>query len=192
MGAVRLVVAGDQTARVRDLLERAGMRVVAEAETEEKAITIAAERSAAAIVHAGAPNVHCGTSLPTVIVGEDADLHDAAALGAFAVLPTDCSEAQLAAAVELAIARFKDVTSAHAEAEGLRDQLESRKAVERAKGILMARLGLSEQDAYRRLQKASQDENRKMRDIAESIIRTEKIMGITGEANPDGSARSTG
>jgi len=84
------------------------------------------------------------------------------------------------AAVELAVARFTESVEAHNEAELLRDELESRKLVERAKGILMARLGLSEHEAYRKLQKASQDENRKMREIADSIIRTEKIMAVPG------------
>jgi len=76
-----------------------------------------------------------------------------------------------------ALARANETAGARGEAANLRDQLETRKTVERAKGILMDRLGLSEQDAFRKLQKASQDENRKMRDIAESVIRAEKMFG---------------
>ncbi|MFY9586548.1 MAG: ANTAR domain-containing protein, partial [Actinomycetota bacterium] len=63
----------------------------------------------------------------------------------------------------------------------LKDQLETRKLVERAKGVLMDRLGLSEQEAFRKLQKASQDENRKMREIADSVIRAEKMFGADVE-----------
>jgi hypothetical protein len=48
----------------------------------------------------------------------------------------------------------------------------------------MDRLGLSEHDAFRKLQKASQDENRKMRDIAESVIRAEKMFGGADEVHP--------
>jgi response regulator NasT len=59
------------------------------------------------------------------------------------------------------------------------EQLEARKLVERAKGVIMKRLGLSEDEAYRRLQKASQDENRKLRDIAESVLRAEKVFGLS-------------
>jgi response regulator NasT len=189
MKAVRIVVAGESTTSIRSVLERAGMRIVAEAETEEKAIVVAAERAAAAIVHAGTPNAHCGTAFPTIVVGDDADMAAAADLGAFAALPTGVNEAQLGAVVELAVARFADVAALHSEVDSLRDQLETRKAVERAKGILMQRLKLTEQEAYRRLQKASQDENRKMREIAESVIQTERIMSV---APAESSGTSTG
>jgi AmiR/NasT family two-component response regulator len=61
--------------------------------------------------------------------------------------------------------------------------LETRKVVERAKGVLMRRLGVSEEAAYRKMQKASQDENRKMRDIAESILSAERLYGA--DADPE-------
>ena len=189
MGPLRVVIAGDRMTQLRDLLERAGVRVVADAETEEKALVLAEERAASAIVHGGTPNVACGDTLPTVVVGDDADLAESAALGAFAVMPVGCSDAQLAAALDVAVTRWSDLHAAHEEADGLREQLEARKLVERAKGILMSRLRIGEDEAYRRLQRASQDENRKMRDIAESIIHTEKILGVTPEAEPN---RSTG
>jgi response regulator NasT len=188
MGPLRVVVAGRQTTRLRDLLERAGARVVAEVESEDKALRLAAERNADAIVHDGIPDVPCGTELPTVVVGDDADLAESAALGAYAVIPAGANEAQLGSAVDVAYARWRDHTSALRESESLREQLESRKLVERAKGILMSRLRVSEDEAYKRLQRASQDENRKMRDIADSIIRTEKILGVAGEERD----RSTG
>jgi two-component system, response regulator PdtaR len=190
MGPLRVVIAGDHCAPLRDVLERAGIRVVAQAETEDKALTLVAERDAAAIVHAGTPDVECGDDVPTIVVGDDADLAASASLGAFAAMPFGCTDAQLAAAVDVAVARWTELRAARAEAASLRDQLESRKLVERAKGILMARLRVSEDEAYKRLQRASQDENRKMRDIAESIIHTEKILGIAAQ-HPE-QDRSTG
>jgi response regulator NasT len=189
MGPLRVVIAGDRMTQLRDLLERTGVRVVAEAETEEKALVLAEERAASAIVHGGMPNVACGDVLPTVVVGDDADLAESAALGAFAIMPAGCGEAQLAAALEVAVARWSDLRAAYEETEDLREQLAARKLVERAKGILMSRLHIGEDEAYRRLQRASQDENRKMRDIAESIIHTEKILGVAPEAERN---RSTG
>ena len=56
---------------------------------------------------------------------------------------------------------------------------------ERAKGVLMRRLGVSEDAAYRRMQKASQDENRKMKDIAESILSAERLYGDEDQPQPD-------
>src|SRR5205823_12481052 len=77
-----------------------------------------------------------------------------------------------------AVTRAADLARARSEAAELREQLENRKLIERAKGILMERLGLSEHEAFRKLQRASQDENRKMRDIADSVVRAEKMFGV--------------
>ena len=177
MSAVRVVVAGRNATPVRDLVEQAGLRVVAEAETQERAAALAHEKDASVIVHAGAPETACDPDVPTVVIGEDADLMSGASVGAFAVLPIGCNDAHLRAAVDLAVARAHELSDARDRASDLTDQLESRKLIERAKGILMVRLGLGEAEAYRRIQKASQEENRKMREIAEGIIQTEKIMG---------------
>lgn len=107
-----------------------------------------------------------------------------AAAGAFAVVPLDAGADAVHAAAVVAELRGKDLHGARAEAAELKDQLETRKLVERAKGILMRRLGLSEPDAFRRLQKASQDENKRMRDIAEAIVHAEKVFGGRGEKAP--------
>lgn len=103
--------------------------------------------------------------------------------GAFAFVPHPIDPAFFHAQARAAIARGADLARARRDAADVRDQLETRKLVERAKGILMDRLGLSEHDAFRKLQKASQDENRKMRDIAESVIRAERMFGV--ESNGD-------
>jgi response regulator NasT len=55
--------------------------------------------------------------------------------------------------------------------------LEARKLVERAKGILMQRLGLSERDAYERLRQRARDKRAKMKDIAQAIIEAEELLG---------------
>jgi response regulator NasT len=82
----------------------------------------------------------------------------------------------LAAVGAMIVARAADLKAARAEAENLREQLESRKLLERAKGVLMRKLGIPEEAAYRRMQKASQDENRKLKQIAESILSAEKLL----------------
>ncbi|MCA1833866.1 MAG: ANTAR domain-containing response regulator [Actinomycetota bacterium] len=176
MPVVRVVIAGAETATLRELAERAGLRVVGEAPTQQSAQALARDRSGEVIIHQGLPATPADAQIPTIVLAENNDLVQAPARGALAVAPSDCSEALLLAAVETASTSSKAILTALDTAEALRDQLETRKLVERAKGILMQRLNLSEGEAYRKLQKASQDENRKMRDVADSIVRTEKIL----------------
>lgn len=126
-----------------------------------------------------------GDRAALVVVDELSDVRAVPAIerGACGFIRFPPDAAAFHATARAAMARAADLARARREADELRDQLETRKLVERAKGILMDRLGLSEADAFRRLQKASQDENRKMRDIAESVIRAEKMFGI--KAEPD-------
>jgi len=58
----------------------------------------------------------------------------------------------------------------------LRDALETRKLIERAKGILMRRLNLSEEEAFRRMQRRSQNENKKLAEIAQAIITADGML----------------
>jgi response regulator NasT len=83
----------------------------------------------------------------------------------------------LSATAATAVERAADLAALQKQVDDLRDTLETRKIVERAKGVLMRRLSVSEEDAYRKMQRASQDENRKMRDIAESILSAERLYG---------------
>jgi two-component system, response regulator PdtaR len=76
--------------------------------------------------------------------------------------------AELAPALDLAIAR-------HREARALRQSLEDRKILEKAKGALMARFGLTEDVAFRRLRKAAMDSRRSMVDIAQALLMSEAV-----------------
>lgn len=86
-------------------------------------------------------------------------------------------QADLETAIALAMRRFKEFQALHQQADDLRQALEDRKTVERAKGVLMKRAGLSEQDAFRRLQKLASDKNMKMIRVAEMIVTVEEAMG---------------
>ena len=79
-------------------------------------------------------------------------------------------EADLPPAIEVAMANFDQWLRLEKEAKDLREALETRKLVERAKGILMDRHGLSEAEAFRRIQKMSMDNRRPMKEIAQAII----------------------
>ena len=79
-------------------------------------------------------------------------------------------ESNLAPAVEITLSRFQEFQTVQKEVEDLKEALETRKVVDRAKGILMDTQGLTEQDAFRRIQKMSMNMRRPMKDIAEAIV----------------------
>ncbi|MGC4043721.1 MAG: response regulator [Armatimonas sp.] len=90
--------------------------------------------------------------------------------GVFAYLVKPFKEADLMPNIELAIARFDEYMELEKEVTALEDKLETRKSVDRAKGILMDTYGLTEQDAFRRIQVQSMNTRKSMREIAEAII----------------------
>lgn len=96
--------------------------------------------------------------------------------GVFAYLLKPVTKKQLEPAIRLALARYEEFKSLKKEVDDLREAIDTRKLVERAKGILMKRSNLSEEDAFRMLQSHSQKENKKMREIAESIISASKLI----------------
>ncbi len=79
-------------------------------------------------------------------------------------------ESDLTPSIEVALARFSEFRQMEREADDLRDALETRKSVDRAKGILMDTQGLSETEAFRRIQKMSMNNRKSMRSVAEAII----------------------
>ncbi|MGQ9600891.1 MAG: ANTAR domain-containing response regulator [Anaerolineae bacterium] len=79
-------------------------------------------------------------------------------------------EADLVPAIEVALARFNEFQAMEKQAGDLREALETRKFVDRAKGILMDTQGLSEAEAFRRIQKMSMNTRKPMREVAEAII----------------------
>jgi AmiR/NasT family two-component response regulator len=87
------------------------------------------------------------------------------------------SEAELRATVEVTLARFQERQALERESIDLREELETRKLVERAKGVLMNELKVSEAEAYNRIQKASMNTRKPMRDIAEAILLSKQISG---------------
>ena len=84
-------------------------------------------------------------------------------------------EAELVPAIEVALARFKEFRALEKEQLSLRETLETRKLVERAKGILMDSQGLKEAEAFRKIQKLSMNTRRSMREIAEAILLAHEV-----------------
>ncbi|MEJ5296508.1 MAG: ANTAR domain-containing response regulator [Armatimonadota bacterium] len=95
--------------------------------------------------------------------------------GVFGYLVKPFQEADLHPAMEVACARFEQMKALQEQVHDLEDRLETRKAVERAKGILMEKHGLTETEAFRRIQTQSMNTRKSMREIAEAIILASQI-----------------
>jgi AmiR/NasT family two-component response regulator len=90
----------------------------------------------------------------------------------FGYLVKPFREADLLPAIQTARARHDELAAVREEAESLSEALAARKAIERAKGLLMEKEGLTEQDAFARLRKASQVSGRPLKVVAEAIVAT--------------------
>ena len=96
--------------------------------------------------------------------------------GAMAYLAKPVVAEELEAALQVARRRFEETQELRGEVVTLREALRVRKIVERAKGIIMQRLGVSEAEAFRRLQKGARDQNRKLGDLAQSIVEADQMI----------------
>jgi two-component system, response regulator PdtaR len=90
--------------------------------------------------------------------------------GAMAYLVKPFGRKDLVPAVELAVSRFRELIALESEVAGLTDRLETRKVVERAKGLLMARHGLTEPEAFRWIQRNAMDRRTPMKAVAQAVI----------------------
>jgi response regulator NasT len=102
---------------------------------------------------------------------ERAEAHD---ILAYLVKPI--KQADLEPAIGLAVRRFQQFQALAKEASDLRQALEDRKIIERAKGILMKKTNLDEPDAFRRMQRLASDKNRKLIEIAHMILTAEEAF----------------
>ena len=192
MEKLRILVADDEGIRVMALkaqLEALGHQVVAEAGTGEEAVELARElKPDLAIVDIKMPGMD-GIEAAKVITTErplpvllmtafsERELAERAAeAGIFAYLMKPVSEEELLPSLILAQARFKEFGILRHEVSNLKEALETRKRVERAKGILMERLNLTEEEAFRRMQRRSQNENKKLGEVAEAIVMASKMF----------------
>jgi response regulator NasT len=192
MDALRILIADDESLRVMSLkgqLESLGHKVVAEASNGKEAVHLANElRPDLAILDIKMPEMDgieaaqkivAARPIPIILLtaySERELAERAASANVAAYLMKPVSEQDLLPAIALAVSRFKEFQSLHQEVDDLRDALETRKLIERAKGIMMRRLGLSEEEAFRRLQRRSQNENKRLSEIAQAIITADGML----------------
>ena len=191
---IRVLIAEDnalERSTLVDLLGVLGHMVVAEVESGAEAITKARQFTPDAVlldVHMpGASGVQAAEeialALPgtaVVLITGDLSLTLSAAdvlrSHAVALLAKPTPPATLDATLRMAVIRARELLTARNEASDAKLQLESRKLIERAKGILMRRTGTTEQEAYRIMQRSSQDRSVPMVDIARAVIDSEPGM----------------
>jgi AmiR/NasT family two-component response regulator len=188
--SVRVLIAEDD-AYLRGVLRRnlaaSGHVIVGEAATMSDAIERARELvpdvllldahlGPSQIVEAAKTLAHDQPGIAVIFLSGDTTFvmeGDVAGTTAISVLPSSSPTCVLESSIKLALHRARELRSAREEVAEVRKQLENRKAIERAKGILMRRTGLSEQEAYRILQRTSQDRSVPMVDVAREVLESE-------------------
>lgn len=111
----------------------------------------------------------CGVLILTAFSQREV-IEDARDAGALAYLVKPFQKSDLVPAIEVAIGRFRELRALTGEIDSLGEQLESRKLIDRAKGVLMDELGITEQAAFAFIQRTAMSERSKMRDVAQRVI----------------------
>jgi response regulator NasT len=120
------------------------------------------------------------TPTPVVLFAADDDaaiIRRAVQCGVSAYVTDGVNASRVRAVLEAGIARFRQFKALADELVRTRSQLAERKTIERAKGLIMSQRGLSEDQAYKLLRKTAMDRNKRMVDIAESIIAAAELLG---------------
>jgi len=184
--SLRIIIADDEAVirmGLRAMLEERGYAVVGEAAEGRRALDLV-EKLRPDLVFldikmpgldglAAAEQLIAAHRVPVIILtayGDRALIDRAREAGVMGYLMKPLREADLEPAIQVALARYRDLQALAEEVTDLQDALETRKLVERAKAALMQRLGLSDEEAYRRIQAASRTARRPMKDVAREVL----------------------
>lgn len=186
MSQIRAVIADDESIIRMDLkalLEEMGHVVVGEAADGQKALELTRTLRPDVVIMDIKMPVMDGLDAAKVIFDEkiapvvlltaysQKDLIERAkGAGVFGYLVKPFQESDLLPAIEIAISRYLEMQDLESEVSNLAEKLETRKIVDRAKGILMDKYQLGEADAFRRIQQQSMNQRRSMKEIADAII----------------------
>jgi AmiR/NasT family two-component response regulator len=189
-GVLRVLIAEDEALirlDLREMLEEEGCAIVGEAADGEQAVALANElRPDLVICDVKMPKMDGITAAaqitgsriaPVVILTafSQRDLVERARdAGAMAYLIKPFQKRDLLPAMEMATSRFAEIRALEAEVTGLRERLEARKLIERAKGVLMSNHRMSEPEAFRWIQRAAMDNRTSMRAVAELVLSDER------------------
>jgi two-component system, response regulator PdtaR len=185
-GRLRVVVAEDEALIRLDLAEmlaEVGYEVVGQASDGEQAVALVKEHRPDVVILDVKMPVLDGISAaeqigkeriaPVIMLtafSQKELVERARDAGVMAYIVKPFTQADLAPAVDIATSRWAELKALESEIADLGERLETRKAVDRAKGILMTRLKLTEADAFRWIQKTAMDRRLGMREVAEAVI----------------------
>ena len=185
---MRILIAEDETIirlDLRSLLESAGFEICAEATDGVEAVELArSEQPDLAVRDVKMPRLDGIEAarrilderpIPIVMLtayGQDELVARAVEAGVFGYLVKPFRESDLLPAIHTARARHEELSALREEAESLAEALAARKSIERAKGLLMTKENLSEQEAFERLRRASQLAGRPLKVVADALIAT--------------------
>jgi two-component system, response regulator PdtaR len=183
---LRVVIAEDEALirlDLKEMLEEEGYSVVAETGDGESAVANVTElRPDLAILDikmpvldgiSAAERIAAERIAPVVILTAFSQrelVERARDAGAMAYLVKPFTKADLVPAIEMAVSRFAEIRALDVEVDTLRERLEVRKLLDRAKGVLQTQHGMSEPEAFRWIQKTSMDRRLTMRKVAETVI----------------------
>jgi response regulator NasT len=186
---MRVVIAEDEALirmDLREMLEEEGHEVVGEASNGADAVALTRELLPDVVFMdvkmpgvdgiEGARAIAEDRLAPVVMVtafSQAGYVEQASAAGAMAYIVKPFTRTDILPAMQIAVSRFAEARALEAEVSGLEDRLETRKAVDKAKGVLMGR-GVSEPEAFRRLQKLAMDRRMTLRQIAEAVLLAEE------------------
>jgi response regulator NasT len=195
MHKLRIVIADDEPIILLDLrqmLEELGMSVVGEASDGKQAVEKVRQlKPDLAILDVKMPEMdgieaarllHEERLAPVILLTAYSDselIQRAKQAGVYGYIVKPFKQADLTPAIEVALARYQEARELEQQVDDLKETLETRKIIERAKGILMDTYGLREQEAYRRIQVQSMNTRKSMREIAEAIIIAHTIQSPT-------------
>lgn len=186
MEPLRIVIADNESIirmDLKEILEEAGHTVVGEATDGRKAIELVRKYHPELVIMdikmpemdgITAAKIISNEKLAPVLLltafSQKEIVEKAKDSGVLAYLVKPVKEANLFPAIEIAISRFQEFTELERELDEVKRSLESRKILDRAKGILMQVHNLSENEAYRRIQQYSMSKRKSIREVAEAII----------------------
>jgi response regulator NasT len=186
----RILIAEDESLIRLDLIEmlrEAGYEIVAEAKNGEEAISLAREhRPDLAILDVKMPVLDGISAAESIIeiapvlmltaFSQRELVERAREAGAMAYVVKPFTIDDLVPAIEIAISRFSQLVALRNEVAELNERLETRKIIDRAKGVLMQALKLSEPDAFKWIQRAAMDRRVTMKEVAEAVLDPSKEM----------------
>jgi AmiR/NasT family two-component response regulator len=183
---IRVVIAEDEAIirlDLRETLEEEGYQVVGETGRGDQAVELVRSlQPDLAILDIKMPHMDgleaariiseeriCGVLMLTAFSQREV-VEDARDAGALAYLVKPYQKSDLIPAIEVAIGRFRELQQLSGEVDALGEQLEARKVIDRAKGVLIDQFGLKESEAFTFIQRTAMSERSRMREVAERVL----------------------